>query len=153
MIANTTEINSILRRKGYKLTPQRRAVLKAILINQGKHLSAEEIYEEVRKINPNIGFATIYRTLDLFEKIGFIQHISFDDGYKRYHIMTHDKKERHYHLICEICGDIIDIHQDSIEIFKEDILSEKGFIITNQEVQIFGICKKCANKMKERKKV
>ncbi|WDV45191.1 Fur family transcriptional regulator [Clostridiaceae bacterium M8S5] len=150
MIANTNKINSIFQMRGYKFTLQRRTILEIILINQEKHLSAEEIYEEVRKIISDIGFATIYRTLDLFEKIGIIQHVSFGDGCKRYHIATLDKKKRHYHLICDICGVITDIHEDFIEIFEEDIISETGFIIRNHEVQIFGICKKCANKMKVR---
>lgn len=153
MMAKTIEFKNMLEVKGYKLTLQRRFVLERILKNQGKHLSAEEIYEEARNRNFDIGVATVYRTLDLFEKVGILKHTSFQDGCKRYEIMSRDKKNKHYHLICKICGKIIDIYEDCIGNIREEIFLRKGFIITNEEINLFGICEKCASKMSNIKHV
>ena len=59
-----------LKQKGYKLTPQRRAIVDVIIEKEGEHLTAEEIYDEVKKICPDIGLATVYRTVLLLEEIG-----------------------------------------------------------------------------------
>lgn len=70
--------------KGYKLTEQRQAVLDAIVKNKGSHLSSEEIFKLVKKTHPEIGLATIYRTLPLLEEMGLISKIHLDDDYIGY---------------------------------------------------------------------
>ena len=71
-MANTASVDfdalkEELKKKGYKLTPQRRAIVDTIIQNEGKHLTAEEIYDEVKKSCPEIGLATVYRTIILLE--------------------------------------------------------------------------------------
>ena len=66
-----------LKNKGYKLTPQRRAIVDTIVESEGKHLTAEEIYDEVKKSCPEIGLATVYRTILLLEDIGILCKLRF----------------------------------------------------------------------------
>ena len=67
-----------LKKKGYKLTPQRRAILDIIVDCEGKHLTAEEIYDEVKKTCPEIGLATVYRTIALLEGIGVVSRLNYE---------------------------------------------------------------------------
>ncbi|MEE0728856.1 MAG: transcriptional repressor, partial [Clostridium saudiense] len=69
-----------LKQKGYKLTPQRRAIVDIIIEKEGEHLTAEEIYDEVKKVCPDIGLATVYRTVSLLEVIGVIFKLDLNDG-------------------------------------------------------------------------
>jgi Fur family ferric uptake transcriptional regulator len=76
-----------LKDKGYKLTPQRRAVLDVIIENEGKHMTSEEIYGLVKKECPEIGLATVYRTLQMFEDINLVTKMNFEDGRNRYELI------------------------------------------------------------------
>ncbi|QUI23911.1 transcriptional repressor [Vallitalea pronyensis] len=152
MLHHVYQLGETLQTYGYKLTVQRQTVLDAMLKNTDKHLSAEEIFEKVKEINPHIGMATVYRTIQLFEKIGIIHQIFLNDGMMRYHMVNPDEKHEHHHLICEICGDVIDVKEDMLETFEEKLLLKKGFIVTNHRVKVFGICKTCAKKLEDEKK-
>ena len=81
----------ILKSKGLKVTNQRKAVLKALSSKPDQHLTAEEIYELVRVDTPEIGIATIYRTIQLLCELGLIDKLNLDDGYVRYGIGKEDK--------------------------------------------------------------
>ena len=96
-----------LKKEGYKLTPQRRAIVDTIVDNEGKHLTAEEIYDEVKKVCPEIGLATVYRTILLLEKVGVVSRLYLNDGCSRYELVHSDETHRHHHLICEVCNKII----------------------------------------------
>ena len=101
-----------LKSEGYKLTPQRRAILDTIIENQGKHLNTEEIYNLVKKKCPEIGLATVYRTLQLLDEISMISKLNIDDGCIRYELNTSENDHQHHHLICEVCNDIIEVELD-----------------------------------------
>ena len=73
-----------LKQKGYKLTPQRRSILDIIIEKEGMHLTVEEIYDEVKKVCPEIGLATVYRTVLLFEELNVIYKLDLNDGCSRY---------------------------------------------------------------------
>lgn len=73
-----------LKKKGYKLTPQRRAIVDVIIEKEGEHLTAEEIYDEVKKVCPDIGLATVYRTVLLLEEVGVVFKLDLNDGCSRY---------------------------------------------------------------------
>lgn len=150
MTEDACTFDSMLQARGYKLTTQRQAILEVIIKNRNKHLSVEEIFDELKESNSHIGLTTVYRTIKLFEKIGIVRHITTGDGELRYQIIDPEEKREHHHLICEICGDIIDI-QDAIDIpkyllehFERKVFVEKGFTVTHQKVQFYGKCKKCS---------
>ena len=105
-------IMNSLKEEGYKLTYQREAILQAIIDNKDEHLSNEEIYNIVSKNYPEIGIATIYRTMQLFEKLNIVYKLNFDDGFSRYELNLGTGDHHHHHLICLKCGKVIEVKLD-----------------------------------------
>lgn len=132
-----------LKDEGYKLTPQRRAILDTIIENQGKHLNTEEIYNLVKEKCPEIGLATVYRTLQLLDDMSMISRLNIDDGCMRYELNTNENEHQHHHLICEVCNDIIEVEFDLLGYLEKEIEKEYNFIIKDRKVKFFGICSKC----------
>ncbi|MDR5658108.1 Fur family transcriptional regulator [Serpentinicella sp. ANB-PHB4] len=136
-------IKEKLKEEGLKLTPQRRATLEVIINSQGKHLTTEEIYDEVKVNCPEIGLATVYRTLQLLDELSIISKINLDDGCSRYELNTHDDDHQHHHLICQQCGHIIEVELDLLEHLEEEIEKNYDFKIHDHKVKFFGFCSKC----------
>ena len=93
-----------LRGKGLKVTHQRLQVLSVLEENGGRHMTAEDIYELVSVDNPEIGLATVYRTLQLLLDMQLVDRIDFGDGCVRYeigHLLNGDTRHNHHHLICK----------------------------------------------------
>ncbi|NLM03701.1 MAG: transcriptional repressor [Clostridiales bacterium] len=132
-----------LKQKGYKLTPQRRATLNIILENQGEHLNTEEIYGLVKERCPEIGLATVYRTLQLLDEMQIISKINLDDGCIRYEFNADGDEHQHHHLICQKCGNIIEVELDLLEHLEEEIETIHDFEIKDHKVKFFGICSMC----------
>ncbi|TDT61983.1 Fur family transcriptional regulator [Fonticella tunisiensis] len=141
--ADNEKLKDLLKGEGYKLTPQRRAVLEAMIANEGKHLSTEEIYDVVKKECPEIGLATVYRTIQLLEKMGVVSRVNFDDGCNRYELVHNDEDHRHHHLICSNCGMVEEVEDDLLESIEKEIEKKYNFYITNHNVQFYGYCSKC----------
>nr|WP_284700639.1 Fur family transcriptional regulator [Thermoanaerobacterium sp. R66] len=131
-----------MKQKGFKLTTQRRAILDVIIENREKHLSSEEIYDLVKEKYPEIGLATVYRTLQLFDEMGIIYKLNFDDGRSRYELY-HNEDHQHHHLICLKCGSVIEMEGDLLENLEEAIENTKNFQIIDHNVKFFGYCSKC----------
>ena len=134
-----------LKKKGYKLTPQRRAILDIIVECEGKHLTAEEIYDEVKKTCPEIGLATVYRTIALLEEIGVVSRLNLNDGCSRYELIHGDENHMHHHLICNRCNAVIEVEDDLLEELEDRIGKEYEFKIVDHSLQFFGVCKQCQN--------
>ncbi len=133
-----------LKENGYKLTDQRRYVYDSLIENQHKHMSAEEILREIEKGNSRLGLATIYRTLQLFIHTGIAIKHDFDDGKSRYELLFEGEDEHnHHHLICQKCGDIIEVNLDLMDDLEKYIEKNYGFRITNHIVKFYGYCKNC----------
>ncbi|MCG8540377.1 MAG: transcriptional repressor [Clostridia bacterium] len=144
MIDSIDKLKDVLKEKGYKLTPQRRGILNTIIKNQGKHLSSEEVYDFVKKDCPEIGLATVYRTLQLLDDLGIITKISFDDGCARYELNTHsDDDHQHHHVICTKCGEVLEVEVDLLEHLEEEIEKSYDFQVKDHKVKFFGLCSKC----------
>ena len=137
------QLKTMLKEKGYKLTPQRRAVLNIIIENQGQHLNTEEIYDLVKAPCPDIGLATVYRTLQILDEMGLILKINLDDGCSRYEFNYHQEDHQHHHLICKNCGNIIEVGEDLLEPLEEQIAEKYQFKIIDHKVKFFGLCSKC----------
>lgn len=138
-------MDSRLKEKGYKLTVQRKTILGLLIEHSDKHLSPDEIYELLRKKHPQIGLATVYRTLLLFEQLGLIYKSDFDDGSSRYELNKQKDDHRHHHLICTQCGNVEEAHEDLLENLEEEILKTNDFLVQDHRVKFYGLCKKCRN--------
>jgi len=136
------QLKEKMKEKGCKLTPQRRSVLDTIIENEGRHLSAEEIYELVKRKCPEIGLATVYRTMQMFEEIGIVYKQNFEDGRSRYEICSGDDHQ-HHHLVCQVCNKVIEVNEDLLEQLEEQISKKYNFTITNHTVKFIGFCNDC----------
>lgn len=155
MSVDREQFKSILKKNGLKVTTQRVEVLSTLAACPDKHLTAEEIYELVKTGCPEIGLATVYRTIQLLLELGLIDRINLDDGYVRYEIGSLEAKQskhRHHHLICMNCGKVTSFEADLLDELETKITSTTGFLIVNHEVKLYGICKECGGKILEKKR-
>jgi len=137
------KINAKLKEQGYKLTPQRRAVLDAIIESIGLHLSTEEIYDLVKANVPEIGLATVYRTVMLFDELGLLSKLNLDDGCVRYEINEHEDDHQHHHLICTNCGKILEVKEDLLDGLEAKIEKAYDFDIKDHKLKFYGFCSEC----------
>jgi Fur family ferric uptake transcriptional regulator len=135
-------IEEKLKEKDCKLTPQRRAILDVLVENQSKHLSTENIYELVKSKFPDVGLATIYRTLQLFDDYDMIKKLNFGDGCYRYEL-SEDEKHQHHHLICIKCGNVYEFDDDLLEELEQKIKVKNNFKVLDHMVKFMGYCQKC----------
>ncbi len=128
---------------GLKFTPQRRLIADVFLKQEG-HLSTEELYDFVRKADPSVGQATVYRTLKLFCDSGLAKEMHFGDGVARYEKTfgaTH-----HDHLICVACGKKLEVVDEKIERLQEELAARNGFLLTSHHMYLYGLCGSCRKK-------
>ncbi|HHY15154.1 MAG TPA: transcriptional repressor, partial [Firmicutes bacterium] len=138
---------SQLEKDSYRLTPQREAVLEVLIAHADDHLSAEEIFLHTKKIYADIGLATVYRNLELLEKLGIIHRFDYGDGQSRYEISLGEEGEHyHHHLICRECGAIGEFKSDLLETIEKRIAEDTGFAVTDHCLRFFGICAACQKK-------
>ena len=131
-------LDAYLVRHGLKHTRQRDVILEAFLAAKG-HLTSEDLYERVRKKNPEIGAATVYRSLKLFCQADIATPTHFRDGVTLYeHQATH-----HDHLICVGCGEVVEFECEMIEGAQQDIAQTYGYRLTNHRHDLFGYCARC----------
>lgn len=140
---NATAFKDKLKRKGYKLTTQRRAVLDILIERIGEHLSAEDIYSFVKERFPEIGLATVYRTMQLFEEINIVNRLNFDDGCSRFELYIDNESHHHHHLICEKCNKVFEVENDLLEEIEKEIEGKYNFHVKNHKVTFYGHCEAC----------
>ena len=129
-----------LRKKDLKLTEQRKEILNVFLKTE-RHLSVEDLYNIAKRKDPNIGQATVFRTLKLLQEADIAKEVDLGDGKVRYeHKYGH---EHHDHLICIRCGRFIEAVDSKIEKLQDDLCKRHGFLPQRHKMEIFGICSKC----------
>ncbi|MCG3717077.1 transcriptional repressor, partial [Aliarcobacter butzleri] len=135
------ELRKIVKQKGLKYTEQREIVL-SILLHAKEHLTAEEIYNQIKKDYPtsNVGIATVYRALSFLEEVDLITSITFGTEGKKY---ESNSKSHHDHLICTQCARIIEFIDEEIEKRQEKIAKNNKFKITSHTMQLYGVCENC----------
>ena len=129
----------MLKERGYRLTPQRLMVVDAVH-NSERHVSAEEIFEQVRSRYPYANISTVYRTLELLKDEGLVVETDLGEGRLKYH---HAEKGHHHHLVCRICGENTEIPESALEEMEKGISSQTGFRAEFRHLAITGICAKC----------
>ena len=146
MEARIDKIKQQLQSQGYKLTPQREATVKILLDNEEDHLSAEDVFMLVKEIAPEIGLATVYRTLELLSELHVVEKINFGDGVARYDLRTDTSKHHHHHLICVQCGSMDEILEDWLGPLEERLEAEFNFTTLDHRLDFHGICHRCKEK-------
>lgn len=146
MQARIDKIKQQLQSQGYKLTPQREATVRILLENEEDHLSAEDVFMLVKQIAPEIGLATVYRTLELLSELHVVEKINFGDGVARYDLRTDTAKHHHHHLICVQCGRMDEIREDWLGSLEERLDREYNFTVSDHRLDFHGICSRCNEK-------
>jgi len=134
------KIIAILRERGYKLTPQRRAVLRAIALARS-HLSSAEIYDRVKQQHPGIGLVTVYRTLETLSKLGVICEMHTRGSSRSY--LMRKPVEHHHHLICSECGVVVDFTDCGLGGLEDKLSRETGFKMEGHLLELVGRCPDC----------
>ena len=128
-----------LRDNGYKITPQRLAIVKILAKSEG-HPSVENIHFQIKKDFPTMSLATVYRNIVLIKSLGEVLALGFPDGSNRY---DGNKPYPHPHVICIKCKKIVDPDLASLDEMKKEVALETNFKILNHRLDFFGICSNC----------
>ncbi|MCB2171379.1 transcriptional repressor [archaeon] len=126
-----------LRKQGYKATPQRIAIAQTVLRSKN-HPSAETIHAEVLRLHPTVSLSTVYNTLHILRDMNFLNELTLN-GTTRYD----PNVSLHINMICQHCGKVIDVEDPSLEESITNIAKKRGFKITGQRVDVYGVCKLC----------
>ena len=128
-----------LRRRGYRVTPQREMVIE-LISHSGQHMAAEDVLERIRQRTLAINLTTVYRTLDLLVEEGLASRADLGEGRVVYATHRHGP---HVHLVCRHCGHVIDADVEPFEPLFEHLRAEYGFTCRPQHFAIYGLCARC----------
>jgi Fur family ferric uptake transcriptional regulator len=126
-----------------KATKQREEILN-IFLNSTGHKNLAQIHAQVVKVNPKIGYTTVYRTLKLLTRSGLAAQRKFADGETRYEPIS--EKTHHDHLICLDCGKIIEFEDKALEMLQETIALHHHFKVFHHKMELYGRCAECTQK-------
>jgi Fur family ferric uptake transcriptional regulator len=135
---STTGVIEILRRRGLRMTPQRRAIVAEIMRTQG-HISPTGLVRRVQGEMPGVNASTIYRTLSLLEEVGVLAHAHLEGG-AEYH---RAEEPRHVHLACSNCGAEDDLSIGETEEIADLIVDRHDFEPDLTHFAISGLCGQC----------
>lgn len=127
-----------LKTTGVRITPQRHAILE-YLIESMSHPTADEIYKALEGKFPNMSVATVYNNLRVFRESGLVKELTYGDSASRFDFVTN----KHYHIICEGCGKIVDFHYPGLDEVEHFAAHVTGFKINSHRMEIYGTCPTC----------
>jgi Fur family transcriptional regulator, ferric uptake regulator len=129
---------AFLRDRGYRLTPQRLAILR-ILREAGEHLTPAEVFQQAHQVVPGMTEATVYRTLNFFAEHGLAFPTQRQNGQLVYESAEHD----HHHLVCRACGKTLEIEHAALQPLYERFQISTGYQIDFVHLTFFGLCPAC----------
>jgi Fur family ferric uptake transcriptional regulator len=133
------QISRLLNERGYSVTPGRRVVID-LLADRETLFTANDVVNWVDQVDPSIGRATVFRTLDLLAQIGVLNRVHREDGCHSYTICdpTH-----HHHLVCTRCRRVIPFELSEIEEQVNEAARKANFAVASHRVELFGLCQEC----------
>lgn len=130
-----SDILKLCQEKGIRMTDQR-SVIAQVITESEDHPDTEEIYKRAYKIDPSTSIATVYRTMRIFKEAGIVAEHDFGDGKSRYEEMSDD---HHDHLINIKTGEVIEFHNEQIEIIQEEIAKKLGFKLVDHRLELYAV--------------
>ena len=127
-----------LRALGYRMTPQRHAILH-VLRHAGEHLSPSDVYEQARVELRSLTETTVYRTLEFLARNGFVQPALMGNGHLVYEIARHE----HHHLVCRICGRAMEVDHVLLRGMYSRLETTSGYRLSTGHMTFFGLCPAC----------
>lgn len=140
-----TAITELLKSKGEKITPARKAILE-VLGNSSQLLSVAEIYEELRNNKINVNYSTVYRNLDVLNKNNVVEKITFPEGTK-YKLQV--EGQHLHHLICKSCHQTQVLPYCPFQELEDIIRAKTNFLPLEHKFEIYGYCEDCRKKINE----
>ncbi len=131
-------LRRLCREQGLALTPQRRAILVAVL-ELDDHPTADRVHATLARRRVRVSRATVFRTLESFARMGIIAKTCHPGSSIRYDRRT----DRHHHLICLSCDRVVDISDARLDALPVPDTRPFGFVVSDFKVQLRGICKEC----------
>lgn len=135
-----TNLMEMLKSNGYKVTEQRKAILKVLSINSKNLISVEQLLNEAKELNAKTNISTVYRNLEILEKTNQLYRFVTENGVALYKLACQDA--HHHHIICKKCGntEVIDYcPMDTLKLLS----SAKNFELTDHKIELYGYCNKC----------
>lgn len=126
---------------GYRLTPQRQLVWDA-LRRAAPHVTAEAICADVQRTIPSFNIASVYRTLELLERVGLVRSSYLGDGRRTYEL--DEGSEGHHHLVCEQCHSTVHFGPGPVSGLRRQLEQDYGYRFDDLELVVFGVCPDCA---------
>lgn len=134
-------------------TRQRRLIAQTLFqqsLQAHRHLNVDELHRQVRASDNTVGYATVYRTVKLLERVGMLTASRFSDGTARYEVALADE-DHHDHLICTRCGKIVEFENHEIERLQEETARRLGFTLESHRMDLYGLCEPCQQQPKRRR--
>ena len=138
---NNLELAKLLRENGCKVTPQRLAIYD-VLAHTKDHPTAEEIYKKIRLIYPTMSFATVYKSVEVLNKVKAVQVLNTGEPSFRYDADV----TPHAHIQCTACGKVRDVKMDEKKDLEIAVARESGYEVTGSQAYFYGICPNCQEK-------
>lgn len=135
------EVEARMRRKGLRLTGQRRAILEALL-QAPHHPTAEWVYNHLRDAHPALSLGSVYRNLRVLVDQGLINENKYQDGVTRYCTNL----TPHHHLFCTECGRVEDVEIEIDGDLRARLEREHDFTIRSMYVEFRGVCSECTRR-------
>ncbi|MDR4889931.1 Fur family transcriptional regulator [Fredinandcohnia sp. QZ13] len=132
------ELVPFLKERGLRITPQRTLILQTILSLKG-HPTVEDIHRQI----PHISLATIYNNVKLFVSLRILKELPYGNGLSKYELSN---QPNHYHILCEVCGDIIDFNYPTLTQIEDVANKLTKFKINSHQMEVYGLCQSCQRK-------
>lgn len=129
--------NQELRKAGLKITLPRVKILELLENSPIHHMSAEDVYKALLEQGEDVGLATVYRVLTQFETAGIVERHHFEGGHSVFELKDSD---HHDHIVCVVCGKVVEFKDDIIEERQLAKAKELGFRLTGHSLQLYGQC-------------
>ena len=130
-------LKSMLRSMNLKVTHQRISILKVLNKGPKNHITAKDVFEQVRAEHPHIGFATVYRFLKATARFGITSELRIGNTPTRYELKIRD---HHHHIVCTNCGKIVEFQNNTIEKQIKKISQDHGFSLKHHIFELYGNC-------------
>lgn len=139
MAANRLDtVLELLRAGGGRVTSPRRAILEALIDHAG-HPTAEQLTAAVQQRQPDVNESTVYRFLDELERLGVVDHVHLGHGPAVYHFVD----DAHHHLVCEVCGLVIEAPAGAFDALRRRLRNEYEFELDPRHFAVLGRCAGC----------
>ena len=132
-----------LKSTGMKATLPRLKILQIFQTTRQRHMTAEDVFRVLLNEHSDIGLATVYRVLTQFEQAGILERSHFESGKAVYEL---NEGSHHDHLICTSCGKVEEFYDAEIESRQQLVAKDKGWILQDHAMSLYGLCADCTQK-------